>query len=330
MKLTREVKIGAFTVIVLSLFFIGINFLKGVDLFNRNRTYYGLYKSVNGLIVSAPVTVNGLKIGKVSDIRFANNKANMILVEFTVTNKIFIPKDTKARIASVDLMGTKGVEFILGSMQTAALSNDTLKADVQLSLMEEINGQMSPLKQKTEGLLGSLDTLVVQLQSVLNAETRDNIQMSFKHIRSTLQNLDRTSVYVDTLVYGQRQRLVNILGNLESISQNFKNNNQTISNAVNNFSRISDTLAKANLGNTIRKLNTTVDNIANSMNKVKNGEGSLGMLINDDKLYHNLDQSSKELDLLIKDIKANPGRYVHFSVFPPKIKTTTPTTTIQK
>jgi phospholipid/cholesterol/gamma-HCH transport system substrate-binding protein len=320
MKISREVKIGAFGIVTLTLFIIGVNFIKGKDIFHKSRTFYAVYEATSGIQDAAPVSINGLGVGKVTAMRFVNNHSSKILVELTVYNPIIIPSNSVARIFSLDLLGTKNIEIILGDSKIPAQSGDTLVGANQLSLTEEVNNQVAPIKAKAENLLSSLDTMVTVLQSVFNRETRGSINASFKSIQSTLGNLESTSFNLDTLVYGQRKRLERIMFNIESITQNFRENNENISKILTNFSAISDTLAKSNLARTLTDVNNVLSKVDAITAKINNGEGSIGLLVNDKKLYENLDKSAAQLNALIEDMKLNPHRYVNFSVFPPSKK----------
>jgi len=320
MKIGREIRIGVFGIVVITLFIISVNYLKGKDLFNRSRTFYAIYDATSGIQDAAPVTINGLGVGKVTDMNFVSKNSSKILLELTISNPVFIPSNSVARIFSLDLLGTKNIEIILGDSKTPAQDGDTLVGGSQMSLSDEVNAQVAPIKEKAENLLSSLDTMVTVLQSVFNSETRGNINASFISIRSTLSNLESTSYNLDTLVYGQRKRLERIMFNIESITENFRENDQNISNILSNFSLLSDTLAKANIAGTLLNVNSVLSQVASITAKIDNGEGSIGLLLNDKKLYENLNKSSAQLNALILDMKLNPYRYVNFSVFPPSKK----------
>ena len=320
MKISRELKIGAFGIVTLALFIISVNFIKGKDLFNRNRTFYAVYDATSGIQDAASVTVSGLEVGKVTDMRFLAKNSKKVLLELTVYNKVFIPSNSIARITSLDLLGTKNIEIIFSDSQIEAKDGDTLIGGSQMSLTEEVNRQVAPIKLKAENLLSSLDTMVTVLQSVFNSETRKSINSSFISIQNTLSNLETTSYNLDTLVYGQSKRLERIMFNVESITENFRKNDQNISKILSNFSSISDTLAKANLAGTLASVNSVLSKVDDITTKINKGEGSIGMLINDQKLYDNLNKSANQLNALIEDMKRNPYRYVNFSVFPPSKK----------
>jgi phospholipid/cholesterol/gamma-HCH transport system substrate-binding protein len=231
-----------------------------------------------------------------------------------------LPSNSVARISSIDFLGTKNIEIILGDSKIAAMNGDTLAGGTQMSLTEEVNKQVAPIKEKAENLLSSLDTMVTVLQMVFNSETRRNIEASFASIRTTLNTLESTTYNLDTLVYGQRKRLERIMFNIESITENFRRNDENISNVLKNFSAISDSLAKANIAGTLTNVNAVLLKVESITDKIDNGEGSIGLLVNDQKLYNNLNSSAAQLNSLIEDMKLNPYRYVNFSVFPPAKK----------
>jgi phospholipid/cholesterol/gamma-HCH transport system substrate-binding protein len=315
MRITREVKIGLVFIITIILFLWGFNFLKGKKIFTRQRTFYAVYSQVGGLLGEAPVSINGLIVGQVSAIHFENKQSAKVIVEITVNNTIAIPKNSTAKIFNADLLGSKSLEIVLGNSAALAESGDTLATSVQASLSDEVNRQVQPIKKKAEDLMLSVDSVVMELRMIFNAETRDNLTKSFGHIRGTLQNLETVSYNIDTLVYGQRDRMARILFNVEAISKNLKDNNGNLTKTLQNFANLSDTLAKANIRRTINHLNSSLSDMAAITDKINKGEGSLGLLVNDKKLYNNLESSSRELDQLLMDLKLHPGRYVHFSLF---------------
>ena len=320
MKISREIKIGAFLIIVILFFILGVNFIKGKDIFRKHRTYFAVYNQISGLVKAAPVSINGLSVGNVSNIFFENPHSGRIIIEMTIYDPIEIPVNSVATIFSPDLLGTKNINLVLGDSKVNSLSGDTLKGGVTATLSEEVSAQVAPLKRKAEGLILSLDTMVTVVRTVFNVQTRENLKASFEHIRQTILNIEHTTFNLDTLVYGQRSRMERILFNIEEISANIRQNDKNITNILTNFSSISDTLAKAQIARTLTDVHTAVLSISEITNKINHGDGSLGLLLNDKKLYLNLENSSDELNQLSTDLKLNPHRYLNFSVFPPSAK----------
>jgi phospholipid/cholesterol/gamma-HCH transport system substrate-binding protein len=316
LKISREVKIAVVFIAALALFFWGFNFLKGRALFKKQRVFYAVYDQVNGLTDANPVVVNGYKVGQVRSLYFHPDGSGRIMVEFIVVNQdVKIPKNSVARLFSSDILGSRAIEIKLGNSKSEAKSGDTLSTVLGTTLGEEVSNQMLPIKNKFESVMASLDSVLVIIQSVFNEGTRQNLLLSFESIKRTIQNLEHMSFNIDTLVTTQKYKLSNIIGNVDAITANLKKNNDKISNIITNFSSISDTIAKAKISNTINNLNKTLGDFSEIIGKVNRSEGSLGMLVNNDSLYRNLESSSEQLNQLVEDIKMNPQRYLHFSVF---------------
>lgn len=313
-KIKREFKVGVLIVTCLVFFYWGFNFLKGRNYLSSNRIFYAKYKQVNGLVDANYVMINGVQVGRVSNISFLDNNGG-VLVTFSVENEVKIPRNSMARIYNSDVLGSKAIDIVLGDTAVMAQSGDTLKSMIQPSITEEVSYQMLPLKRKAESLMASLDSAVAVIQAVFNEKTKENLQRSFESIKNTIANLENTTYNIDTLMTTQRNRLSIIFANIESITGNFRNNNSKLTNIINNFSSISDTLAKANIVKTIEKANGVLANFAEISEKINKGQGSLGLLVNNDSLYVGLDKSAKDLNLLLEDLRLNPQRYVQVSVF---------------
>ncbi len=311
----REIKIGIIFTAAIAAFIWGFNFLKGKDILKHHREFYAVYNKVDGLTSGSSVLINGKQVGSIERVDFRGDKRARLVVEFIVSEDIDIPANSVARIESSDLMGTKAIAIKLGESNVLAESGDTLSSAIASSLQEEVNKELIPLKLKFENLMLSIDSVMAVIQYVFNEDTRDNLAKSFENIKFTIDNLKSTSYSLDTLMEGQRNRLARIVTNIESITLNIRENNEQINNIIQNISVFSDSLAAIELASTIKKTNEAVASVYSVMHKIDQGEGSLGLLINNDELYSNLEKSASDLDILINDIKENPERYVHFSVF---------------
>ena len=315
LKISREIKVGVVFIVALALFIWGFAFLKGKDIFTNQREFYAIYDKVDGLVAANPVSINGLKVGQVRELYFDGSADAKIVVKFILDNPINIPANSVARIFSSDLLGSKGINLILGTSAELSQNGDTLRSDIEGSLKDEVNKQMLPLKLKAENLMLSIDSVVSVIQYVFNKDTRDNLAKSFESIKYTLNNLHHTTSTIDTLIISQKNRLASIIGNVESITENLKNNREQFNNIISNFSALSDTLAQSQISTTLANTNEALKGITSVLEKVNKGEGSLGMLIHNDSLYSNLESSANELNKLLEDMRLHPGRYVHFSVF---------------
>lgn len=321
MKIKKEVKVGILMLVALSLLAWGANFLKGTNILKENRHFFAIYEKVDGLGTSNPVMINGFKVGQVEKIEFLPDFSGDIIVKFSVTKKDFpIPFDTKAKIISSDLLGSKAIDLQLGKSATLLVSKDTLETDIEASLSESVNQQIAPLKKKAEDLISTVDSAILVVSAIFNKDARTNLDASLTSIRGTLETFEKTMLQVDDLIRAERKHLDGIFKNVESISANFAKNNDKLTSAIANMEAITDSLAGSNLKQTVNNASIAMQQVSDIMQRINNGEGSLGALINNDTLYTNLEKASYDLDQLILDLRLNPERYVHFSIFGRKDK----------
>ena len=310
MKFSKEARIGAVVTIAIVLLIWGLNFLKGNNIFSAEREYYAIYQRIDGLVEANPILVNGFKVGRVSSIYFHPDNSGNIIVKLVIDKKaINLPKDTKAMIFSSDLLGSKSIELKLGEDSVYLQYGDTLVSEIEENLKEAVNRQIAPLKKKTEELIGSIDSAVTIVQDILNKEARENLSKSFESFKRSFENFEQTSIDLNALIGGNKERLNNIFINIESISSNFKQNNEQLTNMINNFSAISDSIVKADFATTLLKANSALLAASDIMNKINNGEGSLGLLLNDQRFYNELVIAAIDLNILLLDIRTNPGKY---------------------
>lgn len=320
MKIRKETKIGLVVVLAIVLLYFGFNFLKGVNVFNKSVVFYGVYPKINGLEVSNPVMLNGYKVGQVRSIEFTGDASGSLLVTMSMDKEFDIPSDTRALLKAGDLLGSMQVHLILGGSPTLAQSGDTLTPDIESDLVEEVNAQIRPIKMKAESLISSVDSVIRVIETVLNPQSQQNLIESFQGINYAIASLQRTAFRIDTLVQEERATISAILGNIEHLSGTLSANSNKLSSIIANFESISDEMAKADLAKTITQANAALAEVEEITRKINSGEGSLGLLINDPALYKRLEDAGKNLDLLMEDIRVNPERYIHFSVFGSKNK----------
>jgi phospholipid/cholesterol/gamma-HCH transport system substrate-binding protein len=319
-KLTKEVKVGIVSAIAIAFFIYGFNFLKGRNLFSTQRKFYAFYHNIDGLVEANPLMVNGYKIGTVGDIELSADSTNHLLVTLFLDSDIKIPKNSIARVVSSDILGSKAVQLILGDSKVYANDGDTLNADSEDNLKESVNKAIAPLQHKAEGLIASMDSVMVAVQAVFNTNARQNLARSFESIKLSLLSLETTSYRLDTLVLSEKAKLSSILTKINALATTLAGNSDKIGNIINNFSNISDSIAKSNLTSAINNADLVLSNASSIMNKINKGEGTMGMLINNDSLYKKLDKSTADLDKLLIDLRINPERYIHVSVFGRKDK----------
>ena len=292
-----------------------MNFLKGKGVFDNAKIFYVVYDRIDGLGVSNPVLINGFSVGQVRDIRFLPDTSGRLIVEIAIKDSYKIPGESVARIFSSDLMGTKAIELVFGNGNYLQESGDTLIADFEGSLQELVSLQMLPLKNKAEDLMKQMEEAIEIVNYIFNEETRHDIMSSFKNIKITFKNFENSSSNLDSIVNDGKNKMENILNNVESITENLNKNNELITNTLKNLSIISDSIAKSNLKQTIDETYLVLAQLNDITTKINNSEGSLGLLLNNDTLYNNLEDVTYNLNRLLDDMRKNPKRYVHFSVF---------------
>lgn len=313
MKLTKPTKIGILVIICLTLLIWGINFLKGRDIFRTEKVFYARYKNVGGLTPTTLVTLNGLKVGYVREIYFAEDFSGDLIVKIAIHNDFPLPKETTAEIASSDLLGSKVVKLNLGKSDMLLQANDTLLTKMEADILQQVNEQIAPLKAKAERMIESLDTIVTAVSKILNSHSQHHISESIKQISLTMKNLEKISGNLDDVVKDQKMNLSSTIANISAVTDNLKTNSAKLGHIMNNFSSFSDSLTKLELNKTIDHLNGSVASLQLVLSKIDTANGSLGLLVNDPALYRNLNSSSENLNRLLIDFRVNPKRYVRFS-----------------
>lgn len=315
MKIRKETKIGILVVAAVLIGYAGVNFLRGVHVFKKPNIYYGVYDKINGLNESNPVVINGFKVGQVRSIEMLREPKGKLLVTLMIYDDMPIPKDSRAVLRSADLLGSMQVDLQLGESKVYALSGDTLTPDIEGDLVDEVNEQIRPIKLKAESLISSVDSVIKVIEAILNTQSQDNIIESFSGINNAIASLERTAFQIDTIVQEEKDRISAIFENVQNLSRVMSDNSAELEHIIKNFSAISDTLAKTDVAQTIRNANKALTEVETIVKKINNGEGTLGMLINDEELYTKIEAATENMDLLIEDIRVNPNRYLHFSVF---------------
>ncbi len=316
MKLSKEFIIGVVVVIAIAVLYLGVNYLKGVNLLSRQQTYYAVYTNSGGLIASNPVILNGFKIGIVKEVYMNENGDGTIIAVIVLNDgNLRIPNDTELQIRDADLFGGKAIEVVLGKSATLANNKDTLTSSVSMGLTESIKSEIEPLKQKTSELFASVDSILNSVNMVLNDANTGDLGDIFRSLKSTMQDLEGTSAKLNKILDRNGGRIDDIMINVESISENLKNNNGTLTKAIKNAESFTDSLAKLSLSSTIRKVDKVMGEFAQISADINSGKGSLGKLVSNDSLHTELVNASHSLDLLLNDMRVHPGRYLSFSVF---------------
>lgn len=301
MKLTKEFKAGLIAVAAILLFVFGYSYLEGNNLLSSTRYYYAIYDDVEGLGTSSPVTINGLQVGKVTGINFLDETGD-IIVEMGIEKDFQFSKTSIVKIYGGDFIGGKSISIVPDfENPEIAVSNDTLEGETEEGLLELVNEKLSPLQDKVEGTVVSIDTLMNGINRILDKETEDDIKLTIANLSKTMQSLSETAERVNGLLDKNATNITKSVNNFEKTSSN--------------LTKISDSLSTIEYKKMFADVEETINNLNAVSEKLNNGEGSLGLLLKDKSLYNNLDKATKELELLFEDIKENPKRYVHFSIF---------------
>lgn len=303
-----EIKIGIVGFGILLLLFFGIKFLKGIDVFQKETTYYVFYDNVSGMYEGNYIYLNGMKVGYVKDIEAMGERAEKFLVTVAVDSKIKIADDSKMVFFSADILGSKAMKIELGNSNRILENKDTIMGGVELGMLDKLGSSIAPMAQ-------NLDSILFATKNILNQQTQNNLQHTFANLEATSERLSSISGQFDNLMKNEKEKIGKIISNTESITSNLKNNNDELNNIISKIGQITDTVAQAQLGSTILQTTQTLEKLNNVLGVIEKGKGNIGLLINDEGLYKSLDESAKKLDALIEDIKANPKKYINVSVF---------------
>lgn len=306
MKLSREIKTGIIVLTGILAFIFGLSYLKSSSLFEDSKTFYAVYDHVGGLQPGTQVTINGLTVGNVNSIRFKDGSGKL-LVTFSINNDFEFSKNSKAELYDTGIIGGKGIQINpVFDGAPSAKSGDTLITNTKPGLTELVQQKLTPLQMKVEGAVSHADTLLMNVNKVLDDRTRMELRQSIAGLNELIGSFKVSADKLNVLLENNKEQMDNSLKNVDKITSN--------------FSKLSDSLANAGLASTVANFKTTVEKLNSVLAKIENGEGSLGKLAHDEKLYDNLASATRELDLLLQDFRLNPKRYVNVSVFGKKQK----------
>ena len=301
MKLSKEIKAAFFVLTTILLFIFGFNFLKGSSLLDRQKTIYAVYDEVDGLLVGANVMINGLSIGNVTELDFLPNSTK-ILVTLKVKDKLNFSSKSTASIYETGVLGGLAISIEpIFERESIVKTGDTLNSSVRPGLTELINRQIEPLSRQLQSTITSVDSIFTGASNVLNSQTQEEIKESINVLTSAIKAINNSSIIIEETLTAKSSQINNTIDNFEKISSN--------------LSEVSDELNSFGLSNLLSNLEVSVDGISSIVDKLDSDKSTIGKLINEDEVYNNLNSSIESLNSLISDIKANPKKYVHFSVF---------------
>lgn len=306
MKITREIKTAILVIASILLFIWGYSFLKGSDLLSNYRTFYIEFDNVEGLAPSAPVTISGLAVGKVTAITLHHETAKLT-VEIQIKSDFPISKSSVVNLYEPGFIGGKQLQIIPNlEDKVQAESGDHLKSGVVPGMLSAFGDKLAPIQKKVELVLVSADSLITNLNDILDDKTKKNLKSSIENLNTTMANFSQTSKSLNEIMATNKGKIDGVVTNFEKISSN--------------FSKVSDTIAKAKIGEAINNLEKTLDGVNKIVKDLEAGKGTMGKLLKDEAMYNNLTKTSKELELLLQDLRLNPTRYINVSLFGKKNK----------
>lgn len=291
-KISKEFQIGVLVIVTIAITFFGINYLKGINIFNPTNYYYLKYDRINGLVETNPVNVKGYKVGLVQEIIYDYENPNKdIIVVLQLDEELRIPVGTKAALVS-GLMGGATIELMLNESSSYYERGDTIPGYIDDGIMTALTSEVMP---RIQTIIPQLDSLIVSLNEIAENKT---IESSLANINEMTGNLKKASVGINRIV---DKDVPELCANMNSV--------------LSDFSKVSGNLSKVDFDKTVTQLNTTLSGVQTMVDRVNRGEGTLGLLMKDPGLYNNLNTTVSSANELLVDLKANPKRYVHFSVF---------------
>jgi len=293
-KINRELQIGLLVIVTIAILYFGINYLKGINIFNPTNYFYAKFERVDGLVASSPVTIRGYKIGSVKSINYNyNDPKDGVVVVLQVDDQLRVPVGSKAVLQS-ELLGGASISLDLQSDIPGVFykKGDTIPSVINGGIMDAVTAEIMP---RVQNIIPQLDSLIYSLRMITE---NNSIEKSLGNIQRMTANLESSSISLNTMM---KKDLPVILNNVNTITTD--------------FSKVGQNLSRVDFHATMQSLNHTLSNLQMISDKVNNGEGSIGLLINDKSLYNNLNSTMESANNLLLDLKSNPKRYVHFSVF---------------
>ncbi|GIR98054.1 MAG: organic solvent ABC transporter substrate-binding protein [Flavobacteriaceae bacterium] len=304
MKLSYEIKTALLVMSGIFLFIVMINYLKSNDIFVSDRSFFAIYEDVEGVSTGTPVTISGFNVGSVQDISFFGDDAKLLL-KFRVENDFEFSSNSIAQIYETGLIGGKALAIIPVNGKNLAISGDTLQSDIAPGLTELVNDKLSPLQEKIESMVVSADSLLIAVNSVFDIETKQNLTTSIENFSATIQSAKKSVDVLEEVLGNNENRLNSIIVNADQ--------------SLKNFSNLSENFDELDL--VIENLSKSSTNINSITSEIKSGNGLVNKVVYDEVFVESLDQISSNINLLLEDLRMNPKRYVHFSLFGKKNKT---------
>jgi phospholipid/cholesterol/gamma-HCH transport system substrate-binding protein len=301
-KISHEVKIGITAIITILVFIWLYNFLKGKDLFSSTSHYYVIYDKVGGLAESSPVEVNGYKVGVVQSIRFIDPESGRLLVTLSVDKDFKLPQHTVAEITTATLIAGMKIQFVYGEGPGTYSSGDTIPGRLAESIVTKLENELAPLKNKVTDLISVIDSVIGSVNDIMDPQFKMNIRSGVASFSSTARDI-------------KEAQLKETLENINKFTKMLAENSDKLTSTFSSLETVADTLAAADIYSSVNNLKSSLEKASVMIENLSKGRGTAGQLMTNDSLYKNLSSSLESLNRLLVDMKANPKRYVHFSLF---------------
>ena len=321
MKVSNETKVGALTIIAITLIILGFNFLRGKTIFKSGNFIYAKYADTKGLIISNPVFVNGFQVGTVFDIENQTADLSQIVVSIKLNNTYKIPANSVATIQDNPL-GTNSIAIVLGDAKSYLKSEDTIKTAPAASLLGDLMNTLSPLGEQTKKTISDLEKVLVNINKVLDDQNKANFAQILSNLSFATESLNKSLVSVESMLQSQSGSIAQTANNVNSFTKNLSDNNKKINDIINNLDTTTRQLKNADLSKTVKEIQVVVQELTQTLHNLNNGDGSAAKLLNDPEIYKQLQGTIKSINTLVDDVKTHPKRYVNISVFGKKDKTT--------
>lgn len=299
MKLSREVKTAILVILGIVFLIIGINYLKGINIFQPKNEFYTEF-DYNALTPSSPVTIKGNSVGKITSIKY-DFESGKTRVAFTIDKGLKFSKESKMRLYELGLMGGNAMAIIPVEGGTPAKSGDFLASEVEEGLVKSLTSNFSGLSSGLDGTLQSADSLLISLNRIVEDDSDKGLKSAIGELNETIKSFKNLSYSFNSLIAKNDASLTAVLSNFKKVSED--------------LALLSTDLKDVELSKTVKTLDQTLLNVNTLLTDLDNGEGTLGKLLTDDELYTNLEVASQQLQELLQDFKLNPSRYIKVSVF---------------
>lgn len=299
----KEVKLGIIACIIIAATFLAVDFLKGKDLFTNDIKLHTSYSSVEGLSVSTPVTIQGYKVGNITEMSY-DPQQRIYNISFTVLSEFDIPNDSYLEVYSSDILGSKALRIILGNSEEYFTSGESIKGEIASDLIGKLTSELSSTKSQVDTLLTNLNKTVNSVNVILNKENTENIASVMEDLQRTMSDIAKISATIKN----KTPEIESLIANFESVSNTIASSSESISKTLENAEQITSAITEAQISESINSLKNLLDGLQNE-------SGTIGKLLTSDSLYNSITSLSSHLDSLVTKIEKDPKKYIKISIF---------------